>query len=205
MLGPLDICELWFNGLFPPNTPLSQKRQVWFRVDRNTDFILRKRCMTYVALASEGGLQHWLSQAKGVLATTLLLDRIARASFRHTPLEFEYDNKARRFALDALEQSLDIGLRPLERLFVLLPLLASDRLAHQHKSAACLERLITQARFNQANEELALYEDMYQLSQRNILLLERFRRFPHRAERLGYGLTSDEKQFVRQYDWQPWL
>jgi uncharacterized protein (DUF924 family) len=104
-----------------------------------------------------------------------------------------------------MEAGVGQELTPLQRLFFVFPLLASDRMAHQQRVHPVLERLITQAAFHRETELRALFHDLRMLNERNILLLERFRRFPHRALQLGHGLTDDEKEFVSQYDWQPWL
>lgn len=204
MLRANDICHFWFSGLFDANASLEQKFHIWFNVDRQTDRYLRKRCMTYVVLASEQALEHWSSSAQGILAQVLLLDRLSRACFRHTSLEFDNDAKARKLSLSALDKGIHAQLEPLEQLFLLFPLLASDRIAHQRRATPLLERLVKQAEFR-ADGTQSLFESMRALSERNLLLLEKFNRFPHRAMRLGHGLSASELAFVDEHDWQCWL
>lgn len=204
MLGANDICRFWFSGLFDADAHLEQKARIWFNVDRKTDRYLRKRCMTYVVLASEQALDHWSSDAQGVLAQMLLLDRVSRACFRHTSLEFDNDAKARKFSLSALDAGVHTQLEPLEQLFLLFPLLASDRLQHQQKATPLLDRLVKQAEFR-ADGTQPLFESMFELNRRNMLLLQKFNRFPHRAAHLGHGLSASEMVFINEYDWQSWL
>ena len=204
MLGANDICRFWFTGLFDEDASLEQKANIWFNIDRQTDRYLRKRCITYALLASEQALEHWSSDALGVLAQVLLLDRLSRACFRHTALEFDNDTKARKLSLSALERGIHVQLDPLQQLFLLFPLLASDRLLHQQKVAPFLDRLVKQAEFR-ADVTQSLFESMIELNQRNLLLLEKFNRFPHRAARLGHGLSASERVFVDEYEWQSWL
>lgn len=204
MLGANDICRFWFNGLFAADASLEQKCHRWFNVDRQTDRYFRKRCMTYVVLASEQALDHWSAQAQGILAQVLLLDRLSRACFRHTLLEFDNDAKARKLSLSALEAGIHVQLDPIEQLFLLFPLLASDRMPHQQKATPLLDRLVKQAEFR-ADGTGPVFASMYELNRRNLLLLQKFNRFPHRAARLGHGLSASEKAFVDEYQWQTWL
>lgn len=204
MLRANDICHLWFGSLFDADSGLEQKFQTWFNVDRQIDRYFRKRCMTYVVLASEQALEHWSSDVQGVLAQVLLLDRLSRACFRHTLLEFDNDAKARKLCLSALEQGIHARLEPLEQLFLVFPLLASDRLLHQQKATPLLDRLVKQAEFR-ADGTQQLFASMFELNRRNLLLLEKFNRFPHRAARLGHGLSASERAFIEEFEWQGWL
>ncbi|MDX1453803.1 MAG: DUF924 family protein [Oleiphilaceae bacterium] len=206
MLNPQDVWRIWAESWFRQDQGILARRECWFGWSRQFDRHIRKRLLTYSLLASEDSLKHWQDSDLGVLVQVLLLDRVARKCFRGTVLAYEYDKKARRMARHAVEAQRHRRLPVVQSLFFVAPLLASDRLPDQELAQECLEALQASARIRQDDAELIqLIDDLSLLAQRNALVLQRYRRFPHRAAALGHGLSDAEKQFVANFAWQDWL
>ncbi len=206
MLNPQDIWNCWSQHWFDPDASLIYRRSIWLGWDKGFDRYVRKRLLNYTLLASENGLDHWVQEPEGALAVALLLDRVARKCFRGTCLTYEYDKKARNVSLKAVQQRLTHGLSAEQTAFLIFPLLASERLADQETARETLLIACQHAAFKSADQQRQQFlNDLLALAERNAMLLQKFRRFPHRAQALKHGLTDAEQQFVRDHAWQDWL
>lgn len=201
MLSPDDVLYLWFEGQFSPETSLQDKAHQWFDVNRRVDRYLRRRLIAYTTLASEDALATWQNSAESCLALVLLLDRITRACYRGSSLSFANDKKARIMALSALDKGFDWRLNNPQRMFLIFPLIASEKPQHQLIAREKLEIYVSGADSN----EITILENLIALIDRNTLLLNKFSRFPHRAKLQGRGLKDTEKDFVVTTPWQHWL
>ena len=202
MLSSDDVIYLWLEGQFAKDCSLTEKASQWFSVDRQADRYFRRRLMAYTALASEGGLEEWRSSARGSLALALLLDRVSRACYRKTPMAFDADVKARRITRHAVDKGLDWSLSIIERIFLLFPFIASEKIDQQRIARNKLEAYSNSAN---NNEENILICNLISLVERNCLVLEKFSKFPHRSKILRRGMTQAEKEFVLAHPWQEWL
>lgn len=201
MYSPREVNELWFKAPFEPGATIIDKAELWFSESKHFDRTLRRQLFAYTTLAAESALTSWADSAEGSLALCLLLDRIKRSCYRGTTLAYDDDSKARAVALRALERVQDMKLDVIERVFLLFPLAASEKTAHQKVALNKLDAYSYHAN----SDESVIVANMHELCQRNIMVLDKFARFPHRAHRLGKPMKPSERQFVEASPWQHWL
>ena len=88
-----EILDFWFGELDEHGLPDSDHRNKWFRSDRRFDQEIRRRFLSMVLFASEQGLDHWRSEAGGILAEIILLDQFSRNIFRGGAMAFDQDRQ----------------------------------------------------------------------------------------------------------------
>jgi uncharacterized protein (DUF924 family) len=122
------------------------------------------------------------------LARILLYDQFPRNMFRGTPRAFATDALARETTAYLLRTQGDRQLRPVERLFVYLPLMHSEDLTDQRQSVSLFQQLV--------QDDPLVDSVSYALRHREIIA--RFGRFPHRNAILGRSSTPEEIEFLQQ-------
>jgi uncharacterized protein (DUF924 family) len=170
-----EVLEFWFD-------PASQAH--WFEPDAAFDRAVRARLGDLQRRAAAGELDDWQSSAKGCLALCILLDQAPRQLFRGEPRAFATDAKALAVAKRALAEGFDRGLPTLQRQFLYLPLMHSERLADQEQCVALFEAEDLRDKLHHAIEHAEI--------------VRRFGRFPHRNAALGRASTADEEAYLRQ-------
>lgn len=201
MFTPKDVLYLWFDAPFDESTALEHKGQLWFSVNKNFDRQLRRQLLSYTTLASEDALESWQKDAHGYLALVLLLDRVTRACYRGSDLAYSNDVKAQQLCKKAIDLGLDWQLSGIERLFLLFPLIASEKASNQILASQKVEGYLVSV----GQYERVLFERFAELIARNKLLLEKFSCFPHRSKILRRGLSNEQSEFVVNNSWQAWL
>ena len=179
-----QILTFWFGA----DEDHGNSRQQWFRKDAAFDDEIHARFVAIYAQAAAGKLAHWQEQPLDCLALIILLDQFPRNMFRGTGRAFESDSLARDAARHALAQGYDRNMLPVERQFVYLPLEHSELLAEQEQ---CLTLM----------KELSAFPDTHDLhvwSEKHLVIIRRFGRFPHRNRLLGRESTAEEIEFLRQ-------
>lgn len=179
-----QILTFWFGE----GEDYGKSRQQWFRKDTAFDDEIHARFAALYAQAAAGKLAHWQEQPLDCLALIILLDQFPRNMFRGTGRAFESDSLARDAARHALAQGYDRNMLPVERQFVYLPLEHSELLAEQEQ---CLTLM----------KELSAFPDTHDLhvwSEKHLVIIRRFGRFPHRNRLLGRESTAEEIEFLRQ-------
>ncbi|MEC7815263.1 MAG: DUF924 family protein [Pseudomonadota bacterium] len=187
-----ELLDFWFGELDEQGLPDAFHRNRWFRSDRAFDQEIRRRFMSLVLLASEGGLEHWRSGAGGALAEILLLDQFTRNIFRGNSLAFDNDTQARRLCIKAMEQGFDQALPAVQRAFLYMPLQHSERLKDQRTSVTCYEQLA-------ATHDGLLGDFLGSFAQSardHHDIVARFGRFPHRNKALGRRSSPEEKAYL---------
>src|SRR5205814_918931 len=149
---------------------------------------IKDRFMPDYQLAAERKLTEWQDTLCGGLALVLLLDQFPRNMFRGDRRAFATDPLAREVAERLIQAGSDRHLLPVERLFVYLPFMHSENLAHQRQSVA-LFRQLAQERD---------YLDSLSYATRHLEIIARFARFPHRNAILGRPPTPEEIEFLQQ-------
>lgn len=189
-----DILDFWFGELDSDGLPDSFHRNRWFRSDRRFDQEIRRRFLSMVLFASEGGLSHWRQSAGGALAEILLLDQFTRNIFRGSALAFEHDRLARSLARQAMEKGQDMQLPPVQRAFLYMPLEHSERLADQELSLECFEQLAA------ATSGLLgdFMQSFRQAARDHHDIIRRFGRFPHRNGPLKRSSTPEEADYLKK-------
>ncbi len=201
MFSASEILTFWFYGLFDPEDSLDYKSRVWVGSDSSKDRLIRRRMIAYTTLAAEGVLDDWSDSEQGVLALVLLLDRINRICYRNGVIAFANDKKARALSRQLVRSLPFKNFSVVEAVMLLFPLIVSERVEEIEMALSAM------ARFDSSGnaEESRYLSDINALASRNLLLIQRFGRYPHRARMLGKRLSSDEEEFVRAYSWQAWI
>lgn len=173
---------------------IARQSASWWKKDPETDAEIRARFAALVGRAATGELDGWLSSARGHLALILLTDQFPRNIWRGQAAAFAFDVLALRWAKAALERGLDLELRPIERVFLYLPLEHSERLADQREAVRLFDALAAGAA-TVVRPAFAAYLDY---ARRHLEIIERFGRFPHRNGALGRETSAAEAIFLRQ-------
>ena len=145
-----------------------------------------------MADASDGKLDDWTATPRDQLALILVLDQFSRNIFRDTRQAFACDDKALGLTLMALEEEMDRHLRPIERIFLYLPLEHSESLEHQRRCVKLMEALEREV----PEDWRATFESFTRYAVAHCDVIKRFGRFPHRNVILDRESTPEELEFL---------
>ena len=152
-----------------------------FRSGKHYDDEIRGRFGELHALACHGNLYDWAVIAPGRMALIVILDQFSRHIHRGTPQAFARDVAAQRFALEGIDNDIDLQLAPVQRAFFYLPFEHAEDLALQDRGVERHERLVAAV----AEPWRKDYESFLDYMRRHRAIIERFGRFPHRNAILG--------------------
>jgi uncharacterized protein (DUF924 family) len=176
---PEALLGYWFSPEVEPR---------WFGApDPAFDAEIARRFGALYADARSGGLDYWLETPRGVLALVITLDQFPRNMFRGTARAFEADAQARAIADHALTLKQDEHLSSVERRFLYLPFMHSERLDDQHRCCALFKAIDDPQGLKSAEEHREV--------------IERFGRFPHRNAALDRDSTAEERAFIEKGAW----
>lgn len=193
--SPASIHRYWFGGNAHEldDAAIAQRQsKLWWAKDDRTDREIAERFVPWITRAERGGLTDWAETSVGLLALVLLTDQFPRNAFRGTPRSFAFDALARGWCRTLIDGPHYASLRPVERVFALLPLEHSESPADQDACVARMQALHAHAA-PAFVETAAGYVD-YAIRHRDIVA--RFGRFPHRNAILGRPSTSEEIAFL---------
>ena len=179
---PSEVLAFWFGAEPGPS------RAEWFRKDAAFDEGIRSRFGELLARAAERGLEDWRAERESMLALVVVLDQFSRNLFRNEGRAFAQDAYARECAKQALARGDDRELKPVQRMFLYLPLEHSEDLADQDR---CVELMGALEAFEETRGIRAYAE-------RHRAIVRRFGRFPHRNAALGRASTAEEAEFLKQ-------
>jgi uncharacterized protein (DUF924 family) len=171
----------------------------WWREDPSVDLQARERFSQLHAEVADGTHDAWEEHARGALAKVIVLDQLSRRLFRGSARAFRWDATARGVTQRALERALDRDLRPIERVFLYLPLMhAEDRATHRRALALYSD-------LAEETEEAGLlradyYRQVVGLEIRHKAVIDRFGRYPHRNFALERTSTPEELAFLKDDD-----
>lgn len=191
---PQDILDFWFEGAL--TEPLQPKvfNQRWFGASEATDQEIKTRFQeTLLAIADEAH-EDWLHTPEHALAYIIVLDQFSRTIYRGSAQAFAYDAQARKAATQLMAHDGHLTLAPIQRVFVYLPFEHSEDLADQKLAVSLFKTLILAAPEGQED----LFENYYDYAIRHAAVIERFRRFPHRNDRLQRESTPEEVAFLQE-------
>ena len=194
METPDTIHAFWFGTHTDDDAVIASQSALWWRKQAEVDAEIRRRFAPWVARAASGELDGWLADIRGRLALILLTDQFPRNIWRGEAAAFAFDVLALRWAKEALARGLDAGLRPIERVFLYLPLEHSENLADQREAVRRFDTLATAVE-PALRTAFAGYLDY---ARRHLEIIERFGRFPHRNAALGRETSAEEAEFLRQ-------
>ncbi|MCK9538985.1 DUF924 family protein [Dokdonella sp.] len=188
------VLEFWFGDARDDAAVIADKGAQWFRGGAQVDAAIRDRFADTHAAAVAGKLDDWLPAPRGRLALVLLIDQFSRNLFRDDPRAFEHDALALAWCRQALASGADRALRPIERVFLYLPLEHSEELADQERAVA----LFTALRDAVDAGVRERFEGFLDYAVRHRDIVARFGRFPHRNAILGRPSTAAELEFLKQ-------
>lgn len=174
IVAPAEITEFW----------TSAGPSKWFARNEAFDQEIADRFLPTHTAAASGELDGWSETAQGSLALILVLDQFSRNLFRNDPRAFAQDEACIKIAQQAMNRGLDRDLADDLRVFVYMPFMHSEELAHQR---TCLEQMQALGR-----------QDNVKYAQIHLDIIEEFGRFPHRNTVLGRQTTAAERKFLDQ-------
>ncbi len=190
-----EILHYWFGGSADELQVLADYGKLWFGKNQQVD---REIALRFGPLVEQAGQQGVMvgdeSVAQRYLATILLLDQFPRNIYRGQARSFAYDSVALALALKAISAGYDQQLRPIERVFVYLPLEHSEQQGQQDR---CVD-LFTSLRDGAPEQLREHYSDFLAYAVRHQQIIARFGRFPHRNKMIGRTSTAEEALFLLQ-------
>jgi uncharacterized protein (DUF924 family) len=186
------ILGYWFGGETDDRAVAQQQGRMWWAKSDATDREIAARFSPDVEAAAAGEYDSWTATPTGTLALVLLTDQFPRNIYRGRPQSFAYDPLALQWAIDAIARGMDQALRPIQRVFLYLPLEHAESLAHQDRAVELFEHLLSDVP-DSHKETFAGYHDF---AMRHRDVIARFGRFPHRNAILGRPSTPEETAFL---------
>lgn len=188
-----SILAFWFGTENDDARVAEQKKQLWWAKDSVVDQEINTRFSACTAAAAQGALDEWRASPRGLLALILLTDQFPRNMYRGLPASFSFDEQALRLCRQALEQGDDRRLRPVERVFLYLPLEHSESLVDQKRAVELFQHLCNEVPENQRT----MFAGFRNFAIRHRDVIARFGRFPHRNAILGRTSTAEEQAFLQ--------
>ena len=182
-----EILSFWFDEIRDELSYFADCSKRWFAQNADFDREIVQRFQADYELAAQGQLTRWTQTARGGAALILVLDQFPRNMFRNDPRAFATDQMAQGVAEDMIAAGFARQLRSVERYFVYVPFMHSERREHQQRSVTL---------FQQLAEQRAYFDTSYALRHQQVIA--RFGRFPHRNSVLGRVSTPAELTFLKQ-------
>ncbi|MDP9109054.1 MAG: DUF924 domain-containing protein [Pseudomonadota bacterium] len=186
------IGDFWFGAAADDKLVASQQTRLWWIKNPDTDQRIRERFAGTTAAAARGELNGWARQPAGLLALILLTDQFPRNMYRNTPAAFAHDALAQQWALDGLARGIDQRMRPIERVFMYLPLEHAESPQLQARSVELFTRLFQDV----PAQHVETFRGFLVYALRHRSVISRFGRFPHRNAILGRESTPEEREFL---------
>lgn len=190
-----EVLEFWFGTATDNLTVARQQSRLWWSKNDELDRQIQDRFEPLLASMANGKGDMLPETAKDRLARIILFDQFPRNMYRGTPAAFATDLLALRLAMAALTAGDEAQLRPIERVFLYMPLEHAEEPAMQDLSVERFKLLLD----NAEESEQALFKNYLDFAIRHREIIERFGRFPHRNAILGRQSTPDEVEFLKQH------
>lgn len=189
------MLDFWFGDLEGQYDYPVEKAGRWFNGGSDFNTQIRRRFEANVQAAKAGELSSWETTPHGMLALILLLDQFTRNIYAGARA-FEADAQALALAKKAVENSFDLKLKHVQRVFIYLPFEHSEKLAMQELSVSLFEKLCSDV---PPAAELP-FLNMLDYAKRHYEIINRFNRFPHRNAALGRASSAEETEFLKTPD-----
>ncbi|MFC5473405.1 DUF924 family protein [Paraherbaspirillum soli] len=187
----LGIRQFWFGD--DPDDERTDKRQagLWWSKDAGVDRQIRQQFENTLLAVERGDLSHWDESPEGLSALILLTDQFSRNMYRGTARAFAFDALALAFCRLAIEREFDLAMRPIERVFMHMPLVHSESLADQQQAVQLARALTTPGQQN-------CFTGFLDFAIQHHDIIARFGRYPHRNLILGRPSSAEELAFLQQ-------
>lgn len=189
-----EVLTFWFGTDADDAEVIRACGKRWFRPDAEVDAAIRARFTGLREDAIAGACDDWLASAHGRLALIVLVDQFSRNLFRDDARAFEHDALAHAWCVDGLRSGADRALRPIERVFLYLPLEHSESIEDQRRAVDLFAALRDAA----PAALRASFQEFLDYALRHHDVIARFGRFPHRNATLGRASTEQERAFLAQ-------
>ena len=191
---PDHVLSFWFGELDADGLASEETVKRWWTKDPDVDAHIRDRFQDLHREIRAGRRAAWIDDARGRLATIIVLDQLSRNMFRDSADMFAADDDALAMALAGIEAGMDRALPVAQRAFFYLPLMHSEQLAAQDRCVELFEILRDELE-GRAREQIA-GNLKFAVMHRDIVA--KFGRFPHRNAILGRQSTPEELEFLKQ-------
>ncbi len=191
-----EILSFWFGEDISYDEKIVLKERVehfWFTENEKLDGEIRKRFKQDLEAVTDN-IVNEIRDTSEKLAMMILLDQFSRNMFRESAQAFARDHLALRLAKEMVDRNEDMKLKPVERVFVYLPLEHSEDQADQKLSVKKFKGLQRQV----AQELRKVYQVFLDYAMKHKVIIDRFGRFSHRNEMLGRKSTTEELEFLKQ-------
>ena len=169
-----DVLDFW-------HAPGMDKQ--WFQSTPALDKRIRDDYEALHAKAAAGGLRDWLDSAEGCLGLAIVLDQFPLNMYRGEARSFASEDKAVAVSLHAIERGFDEQLPAERRMFLYMPLMHSENMAHQDLSVEKFTALGV--------------EESARFARHHRGIVARFGRFPHRNAILGRKSAAEELAWLQ--------
>jgi uncharacterized protein (DUF924 family) len=191
-----ELLGFWFGSSDDDVEVAQDQARLWWSHDPAVDAEITERFGALVSRAAAGEVDHWAGTARGRLALILLLDQLPRNIHRGTPQAFATDRKALALSREGLRLRADQELRPIERVFLMMPLEHAEDIEAQQECVQCFRALANEV--PESSREIFEYYLDYAVRHHDVVA--RFGRFPHRNQTLGRPSTPEETSFLEEPD-----
>jgi len=188
-----SILHYWFGGATDDAEIVREKSALWWKQDSKVDAEIRRRFEMMLNAEIKNEFASWSSSPRGQLARILLCDQFPRNMYRDSPRAFDYDERARKLAREALDAGQDKKLRPVERVFLYLPFEHSETVDDQELSLRLYTALVEYV----PETDRPTYQKFLEFARKHKEIIDRFGRFPHRNAILGRQSTAAEAEFLK--------
>lgn len=163
----------------------------WFQKNEKFDKLILDNFESTLIECSEGKLDEWKKDAKGMLALIILNDQFPRNIYRNSPKMFSYDKLARQLAVEAIQSGFEKEYTVFQRSFVYLPFEHSEDKDDQKKCLELFEQL------HKEYPEVGWSKMCIQYALAHKKIIDQFGRFPHRNATLQRETTKEEEEFLK--------
>jgi len=189
------ILDYWFHQIEDENTEIGEKEvQFWFMRNNIVDDLIRNNFSGLWEKAVKGELDHWTKTSHGLVALIILLDQFTRNMFRDTPKMLEGDKKA----LDIVQKALNDGsygkLTNYQRQWLAVPFTRHEDVKTAKQAVNLFEDLLSEAK--SAVKSIDFFTRGLDFAKSQVILLEKFGRFPVRNAVLGRENTAAEDEYL---------
>ena len=188
-----ELLDFWF-GQLPDNSFFPEKKaKLWFQKDPVFDLEIQRQFEDVLHASVRGELGNWVDTPRGILAYVVLLDQFPRNMYRDLPEEYAYDHLSLPVIREALKNGVDKKLKPVERMFLYMPLMHSEDPEDQETSIEYFTRL--RDAVDQSNREH--FEMVLDYAHRHKAIIDQFGRYPYRNKQLNRETTKEEEEFLK--------
>jgi len=186
-----ELITDWFGETLEVPRAIPARQDWWFKADDERDALLKSKHSKLVEQCAAGHMYRWLDKPEGRLALIIALDQLPRNLFRGTPRAFAYDSYTTALCLSAVHTGQDQFLKPVQRVFLYMPLQHFEDLQGQNTGVALYERLAHE------NSDWPVFaEEFLPFARAHRDIIARFGRFPHRNKVLRRQNTPEEEEYL---------